>query len=247
MSPEARFQGLKVVVLIVSVAGGIALFYFTFRAREGVPNLTVAFGWNFFYLLAHFAAFLWLPTLGVKLAPELYFGATFCATLPVIVSSFGPARERIWGRVQWSLKEGWVTFILAAAICFAFHWAYVRFYELLAHARLPHMRISDHVREMKLISWWLPYVVYAILGPVTEEICSRGYQFDALRKRISGRATIVVTALAFALFHMNWRHFPLHFVAGLILGWLRWRSGSLRIPILFHALNNGLFVWFVKV
>ena len=44
----------------------------------------------------------------------------------------------------------------------------------------------------------------------------------------------------FALFHLNPWQFPATFLLGLILGWIRYRTGSIFACIAGHAIHNGL-------
>jgi hypothetical protein len=46
--------------------------------------------------------------------------------------------------------------------------------------------------------------------------------------------------LLFALFHLNPWQFPAAFALGLILGWIRIRTGSVLACIAGHAIHNGL-------
>jgi membrane protease YdiL (CAAX protease family) len=55
-----------------------------------------------------------------------------------------------------------------------------------------------------------------------------------------------VTALAFALAHVpvyGWGSLPVAVCAGLVLGWLRWWSGSLVLPGLVHAIADLAILW----
>jgi uncharacterized protein len=51
---------------------------------------------------------------------------------------------------------------------------------------------------------------------------------------------IIATAVLFALPHVqyDWVGVLQIFVIGLFLGWMRWRSGSLLLTFLLHALFN---------
>jgi membrane protease YdiL (CAAX protease family) len=50
---------------------------------------------------------------------------------------------------------------------------------------------------------------------------------------------IIITAVLFTLFHANPVSLPFIFLAGLILGYAFYRTGSLRMTILMHFLFNG--------
>jgi len=51
---------------------------------------------------------------------------------------------------------------------------------------------------------------------------------------------IFFSALLFALFHLNPWQFAATFALGLILGWIRIRTGSVLACIAGHAIHNGL-------
>jgi hypothetical protein len=51
---------------------------------------------------------------------------------------------------------------------------------------------------------------------------------------------VFFSALLFALFHLNPWQFPATFTLGLILGWIRLRTGSVLACIAGHAIHNGL-------
>ena len=67
----------------------------------------------------------------------------------------------------------------------------------------------------------------------------RGFLFDAVERRWSGKVALVVTTLAFAFAHGFVYALPI-LVLAVILGLFRMKTGHLRICILLHALNNTL-------
>jgi len=90
-----------------------------------------------------------------------------------------------------------------------------------------------------LIWLWLAVVV---LTPIGEEIIFRGFLFRGwLRAESDAWPVIVVTSLLWAVIHLqyDWYVIGQIFVFGLLLGWLRWASGSTILTILLHALING--------
>ena len=74
----------------------------------------------------------------------------------------------------------------------------------------------------------------------------RGVLWEASRPVLSPLATIGLTAGLFAFLHMSnglgWLEIPHRFALGLILGWLRWRTGSLVPCFLAHFVNNSIAV-----
>jgi len=80
-----------------------------------------------------------------------------------------------------------------------------------------------------------------VLGPTGEEILFRGFLFRGwLRSRRSAAPVIVATAIVWSALHVQYDwFFILQVLAiGLVLGWLRWRSGSTSLALLLHALIN---------
>lgn len=79
-----------------------------------------------------------------------------------------------------------------------------------------------------------------VVAPIVEELIFRGHLWSALQRSMSPGLVLFTTTLLFASYHV----YPLQALAllptSLILGWLRWRSGSLVPPILAHAVNNAL-------
>lgn len=91
----------------------------------------------------------------------------------------------------------------------------------------------------------LPLLVIALVvaAPVGEEIVFRGFIFRGWAASSLGPViTIVVTAALWASMHTQYEWFLVAqiFCAGLVLGWLRWRSGSTLLTIGLHAIINAV-------
>ncbi len=100
-----------------------------------------------------------------------------------------------------------------------------------------------------LLWLWLAVVVAT---PIGEEILFRGFLFRGwLRAPRDVWPVIVVTSLLWALIHVqyDWYVIGQVFVFGLLLGWMRWASGSTILTILLHALINteGMIETFVAL
>lgn len=81
-------------------------------------------------------------------------------------------------------------------------------------------------------------VLYGLISPLSEEIVFRGVIYNRLRRLYNPTIGIVVSGVLFGVFHGN----PVQGVYGACLGvmmaYLYERSGSFRIPFLFHAVAN---------
>ena len=80
----------------------------------------------------------------------------------------------------------------------------------------------------------------AILAPIVEELIFRGVIMHGLIRNYSKFTAVLVSALLFALFHLNPWQFPATFILGLVLGILMLRTRNIFLCILGHAINNGL-------
>jgi len=90
---------------------------------------------------------------------------------------------------------------------------------------------------------WLPYLIVAIVvaAPVGEDVMFRGFVFRgwARTPAVTPAAILVISAVWASLhFQYDWFGITQVFVIGLVLGWLRWRSGSALLTILCHMLIN---------
>lgn len=85
-----------------------------------------------------------------------------------------------------------------------------------------------------------------ILAPVIEELIFRGIIMHGLMRNYSGITAVVVSALLFALFHLNPWQFPATFILGLLLGLLMLRTRNIFLCILGHAINNGLVLFSIQ-
>ncbi len=85
-------------------------------------------------------------------------------------------------------------------------------------------------------------VTLAVMPAVGEEALFRGYIQGGLSPAIGRWPAIVLASAGFGLIHVDAVQGAGAFVAGLFLGWTAERTGSLRLPVAAHALNNATFV-----
>jgi membrane protease YdiL (CAAX protease family) len=93
--------------------------------------------------------------------------------------------------------------------------------------------------------WPLAAAVIGIGAPVSEELLFRGFLLSALAGTRLGfwGAALIATGLWTAL-HAGYTLMGILevFTIGLMLSWLLWRTGSLRVAIFCHALYNSVVV-----
>ncbi|MGH9558067.1 MAG: lysostaphin resistance A-like protein [Bryobacteraceae bacterium] len=91
----------------------------------------------------------------------------------------------------------------------------------------------------------------AILGPAFEEIVFRGFLFPLFARSLGPWPGILLAAAPFAVLHgpqnhWAWQSIVIIFLAGVIFGIARWRTGSTLAAALLHAgYNTTLFAVFI--
>lgn len=146
-------------------------------------------------------------------------------------------------------------FLLAKWSVVSRHWVrtrpwFVLFWCVLAAlgAIIPSVWLQEHMPELPNIvegefdmimkdRWG--YVIVGLLAPLAEEMVFRG---AVLRSLLQWKSNpwigIVVSALLFAVVHMNPAQMPHAFLIGLLLGWMYWRTDSIVPGVVYHWVNN---------
>lgn len=109
-----------------------------------------------------------------------------------------------------------------------------------------HLNIQTNDQVVLQVGQYAPLTMYAVLlgsviiAPFCEEIFFRGFLLPGLLHELSPVWAVVISALLFAIAHVDPGSFVPLFVIGLCLGFLRLRSGSTWASISLHVLNNLL-------
>ena len=83
------------------------------------------------------------------------------------------------------------------------------------------------------------FFAISIVGPIMEEIMMRRIILKEVEKATKSMWWgIIISAALFAIIHVNPIQVVFAMPAGIILGWLYCKTGSLLVPICIHILNN---------
>ena len=86
-------------------------------------------------------------------------------------------------------------------------------------------------------------LVIGMMPAIAEEAAFRGFLYGTLKnKRIPILATIVITAVVFAAYHMNLLQFIYVTLMGLLMSYMIYNSKSIFVTAFFHLLNNSFSV-----
>ena len=92
--------------------------------------------------------------------------------------------------------------------------------------------------------WWLALIIIGVGAPLAEEFLFRGFLLSALARKTGFWVGALITNAWWTFLHAGYSlaGFSSVFAMGLLYSWQLWRSGSLRVPIVCHALHNGLII-----
>lgn len=89
------------------------------------------------------------------------------------------------------------------------------------------------------------FIGTVVMAPIFEEIVYRGIILDELLLKYNWKKAVIISALIFAVIHLNFVQLTDAFIAGIILGTVYCKTKSLMPCIMIHFLNN-LFCNIVK-
>ena len=145
--------------------------------------------------------------------------------------------------------KAWQMALIAVALTFALSFAadYPNYLNFKLTSLSPGLsRFYDLTQEVlrQLVGgpFWSSFLLAAVFAPVFEEWLCRGMVLRGLLTRLKPAWAIVISALFFALIHMNpWQALNA-FIIGVIMGYVYYKTGSLWLTMLMHFVNNGMAV-----
>ena len=89
---------------------------------------------------------------------------------------------------------------------------------------------------------WSLFLMVSVEPGVMEEIAFRGIILTKLSRILSRRESLVIQAALFSVLHLSPAIFVSHFVMGLLLGWVRLRTGHVYYGMLLHMSWNAFAI-----
>ena len=94
---------------------------------------------------------------------------------------------------------------------------------------------------------WITLISVSVFAPLFEEWLCRGLVLRGLLQKMKPSAAICISALFFAVLHMNpWQAVPA-FILGVLFGYVYYKTGSLKLTMLMHFINNTSAVIFSRI
>jgi sodium transport system permease protein len=219
-----------------------------FHEKEPLPNTAQAL-----FCFGLILSLRWLSLgLGERLVPEAHaiiVSLAFVATPPLFMALLLNTLPGVALYLRWpAWRELGLAALLAtllmpplAGLAYVTHvWSPHQLSDPHPLARMLHsLSEPDDASEAHLL---LALAAYALVPAVCEEIAFRGFILTGLHRRFRPRNAVLVSALLFALYHLNVFLFLPAFGLGVVLGLLTLRSRSLVPGVLFHFLHNALLL-----
>lgn len=99
--------------------------------------------------------------------------------------------------------------------------------------------LEQQFEEMSKSIWG--FLGICIIGPIMEEMMMRRVILKEMEKLTKSMWWgIIISAAVFAVIHINPIQVVFAMPAGIILGWIYCKTGSLLVPICIHILNNTI-------
>ena len=89
-------------------------------------------------------------------------------------------------------------------------------------------------------------VIYCVFPAITEEVAFRGLVQHWLATAIKPLHAMVLASALFAALHFAVASFPIHFLAGMMLGWVKYKTGSLYPSMVIHGLHNYVVIAYLN-
>ncbi len=94
---------------------------------------------------------------------------------------------------------------------------------------------------------WVALLSVSVFAPLFEEWLCRGLVLRGLMKHMNPTGAILTSAAFFAVLHMNpWQAIPA-FILGILFGYVYYRTGSLKLTMLMHCVNNTFSLLLSKI
>lgn len=99
--------------------------------------------------------------------------------------------------------------------------------------------VAAMMESQMAIPFGVLYLSAGIIAPVFEEIACRGFYYQSYKKAGGAFKAMLLSALIFALIHMNFNQAAYAFIVGILAVLLVEATGSLWSSVLYHGVING--------
>ena len=107
--------------------------------------------------------------------------------------------------------------------------------------------LKEMMEKMLDAPLWVTLISVSVFAPFFEEWLCRGVIMRGMLHSMHPSMAIIISAAFFAVIHMNpWQALPA-FCLGVLFGFVYYRTGSLKLTMVMHCVNNSLAVIISKI
>ncbi|EFO81782.1 Abortive infection protein [Oscillochloris trichoides DG-6] len=223
-----------------------------FGWRELGLTLLVFFGGSaaMIIMMRFIVVLLNLPTEGGLLSPPAYItGIGFYLMLLLGMYLFG-ARRAGWAALGVRTTAWYyyamvpLLFVIGVSAVAALNMLIM---QIIGAFENPQVEAISGGAAMSLGEFGAGLLLIAVLVPLVEELFFRGMLYPLLRQHLPMLVAVILNAAIFSAIHLIPVLLPSLFVVGLILAFLRERSGSIWPGVLYHMFQNGMAMLLIYV
>lgn len=162
----------------------------------------------------------------------------YLISLPILYAMVKPLPSASRGKQKLSLLELFCTFLVAEAFMMA--GSLIGQSLNASIGSIFNIEINDATADIIMRTpVWLIFIMVVIVAPIVEEFIFRKLMIDKL-SRFGDTFAIIISAVAFGLFHGNFYQFFYAAFLGLLLGYVYAKSGNVKYTVIFHMIINFL-------
>jgi len=174
-----------------------------------------------------------------ELAVLLQMGAMFVTTC-VFAAMYWPSLSTQFARLGFGHLEAWIALAILVPML-GLNWAWSNMWiELLRDTKIEPMDWKDKFGDPLF-----RILAIAVFPAIVEEIAFRGLIQHWLQTALKPWRAIILASFLFAILHFSVAGLPYLFLVGMLLGWAKWKTGSLYPSMLIHFLHNYVAVEFL--
>lgn len=106
---------------------------------------------------------------------------------------------------------------------------------------------DDAMSQIMDAPLWITLISVSFFAPLFEEWLCRGLVLRGLLQKTNPATAILVSAAFFAVLHMNPWQALAAFILGTLFGYVYYKTGSLKLTMLMHCVNNTMAALLSKV
>ncbi|MCC5940738.1 MAG: CPBP family intramembrane metalloprotease [Balneolaceae bacterium] len=138
--------------------------------------------------------------------------------------------------ILFSISVIWVTILLFNTLSAEFAQSYLDFMNSID------MLVTT--AETPYIDYFYIFVAVAVLPPLLEELVFRAAMIERFGRKFGFKTGVILSSILFGVMHIDVIG---AIVFGVILSLIYLKTSSLFIPVVIHAINNGLVVIFIFI